>query len=140
MNKLAEIYGLIEDVNPVEIQDQIERGNLAGWCNSWKEAIVTKIKQPAPRIVKCENCKWWAREKDDHGRCELLCQCTAGHWFCASGDVDERKWAIYFMGECIALVETWEEAEDALRAYDNACEIVEITDENRERILEDYGD
>ena len=34
-----EIYGLIEDVNPVEIQDQIGRNNLVEWCNAWKAAM-----------------------------------------------------------------------------------------------------
>lgn len=40
-----EAYGLIEDVNPIEIQDQIERNNLVEWCGAWKAAMRNAIGQ-----------------------------------------------------------------------------------------------
>lgn len=49
--------------------------------------------------------------------------------------------AIYFISECVYLAESLDEAISMVNTFDaNGFEIVEITDENRDRILEDFGE
>lgn len=49
--------------------------------------------------------------------------------------------AIYFISECVYLAESLDEAIRMVNTFDaNGFEIVEITDENRDRILEDFGE
>lgn len=37
-NLLWKLYGMITDINPNEIANQISRDNLSGWCNAWRIA------------------------------------------------------------------------------------------------------
>lgn len=49
--------------------------------------------------------------------------------------------AVYFISECVYLAESLDEAIGMVNTFDaNGFEIVEITDENRDRILEDFGE
>jgi hypothetical protein len=81
------------------IDDLIERfdGSLAYSTNS-KEIcqyiadLLKELKErrKAPEIVRCEDCKWWTKQKDSgQGRCELLGIYPTGGWYCANG-AEER--------------------------------------------------
>lgn len=50
--------------------------------------------------------------------------------------------AVYFISECVYLAESLDEAIGMINTFDDKSgfEIVEITDENRDRILEDFGE
>lgn len=34
---MNELLGLIDDINPTEIASHIAEGNLAEWCESWRQ-------------------------------------------------------------------------------------------------------
>ena len=63
MNKL---YGLIQDINPKEICNHIENGNLAEWCNAWriaaKEALQPKTNADRIRSMSDEELAEWMAE------------------------------------------------------------------------------
>lgn len=40
---IIDLLELIADVNPTEIADQVERGNLQNWCNGWSAAAKKAI-------------------------------------------------------------------------------------------------
>ena len=49
---MDKLYGLIQDINPKEICNHIENGNLAEWCNAWRIAAKESLqpKTNADRI------------------------------------------------------------------------------------------
>lgn len=55
---MDELYGLIQDINPKEICNHIENGNLAEWCNAWriaaKEALQPKTNADRIRAMSDE--------------------------------------------------------------------------------------
>ena len=42
---MDKLYGLIQDINPKEICNHIENGNLAEWCNAWRIAAKEALQQ-----------------------------------------------------------------------------------------------
>ena len=55
---MDKLYGLIQDINPKEICNHIENGNLAEWCNAWriaaKEALQPKTNADRIRAMSDE--------------------------------------------------------------------------------------
>ena len=55
---MDKLYGLIQDINPKEICNHIENGNLAEWCNAWriaaKEALQPKTNADRVRAMSDE--------------------------------------------------------------------------------------
>ena len=55
---MDKLYGLIQDINPKEICNHIENGNLAEWCNAWriaaKEALQPKTNADRVRAMSEE--------------------------------------------------------------------------------------
>lgn len=49
---MDKLYGLIQEINPKEICNHIENGNLAEWCSAWRIAAkeVLQPKTNADRI------------------------------------------------------------------------------------------
>ena len=50
INRLSKKYstkemllGFVLDVNPNEIASHIKEGSLAGWCDSWRRAVIAII-------------------------------------------------------------------------------------------------
>ena len=42
---MDKLYGLIQDINPEEICNHIENGNLVEWCNAWRIAAKEALQQ-----------------------------------------------------------------------------------------------
>ena len=59
---MDKLYGLIQDINPKEICNHIENGNLAEWCNAWriaaKEALQPKTNADRIRAMSDEELAW----------------------------------------------------------------------------------
>lgn len=58
---IKKISGLLEDINPVEIEHQFERGTLEQFIKSWKHEIKTSIvsyvlENETPKSNECEYC------------------------------------------------------------------------------------
>ena len=63
---MDKLYGLIQDINPKEICNHIENGNLAEWCNAWriaaKEALQPKTNADRIRAMSDEELAAWMAE------------------------------------------------------------------------------
>lgn len=40
---IDELLGFIADINPTEIASHIEQGNLAEWCESWRQVATVAV-------------------------------------------------------------------------------------------------
>lgn len=40
---MDELLGLIADINPTEIASHIEQGNLAEWCEGWRQVATVTV-------------------------------------------------------------------------------------------------
>jgi hypothetical protein len=58
------------------------------------------------------------------------------------GERNMKTHAVYFITECVYLAESLDDAIAMVNTFDDTSgfDIVEITDENRDRILEDFGE
>ena len=69
---MDKLYGLIQDINPKEICNHIENGNLAEWCNAWriaaKESLQPKTNADRIRAMTDEELAYLIR----CGVCELI--------------------------------------------------------------------
>lgn len=59
---MDELLGLIADINPTEIASHIEQGNLAEWCEGWRQvATVTvenlRLSESDLKIIKNDICE-----------------------------------------------------------------------------------
>lgn len=59
---MDELLGLIADINPTEIASHIEQGNLAEWCEGWRQvATVTvenlRLSESDRKIIKNDICE-----------------------------------------------------------------------------------
>lgn len=43
---MDELLGLIADINPTEIASHIEQGNLAEWCEGWRQVATVTVEKP----------------------------------------------------------------------------------------------
>ena len=77
---MDKLYGLIQDINPKEICNHIENGNLAEWCNAWriaaKEALQPKTNADRIRAMSDEELEDLFREVYNDG-CD---DATAWEW------------------------------------------------------------
>lgn len=71
---MDKLYGLIQDINPKEICNHIENGNLVEWCNAWriaaKEALQQKTNADRIRAMTDEELAHflaWHWNKKDYG-------------------------------------------------------------------------
>lgn len=92
---MDKLYGLIQGINPKEICNHIENGNLAEWCNAWriaaKEALQPKTNADRIRAMSdeemakvlnaftayFEECNRSLTDTDCHD-CELCELCSLG--------------------------------------------------------------
>ena len=77
---MDKLYGLIQDINPKEICNHIENGNLAEWCNAWrieaKEALQPETNADRIRAMSDEELEDLFREVYNGG-CD---DATAWEW------------------------------------------------------------
>ena len=62
-------------------------------ANSYEQTLVRLSQSIAeqPEIIRCKDCKWWAKQKDSlQGRCELMKMYPTGGWFCANARKERR--------------------------------------------------
>lgn len=56
------------------------------WIPTNFDAIDAQPTVDAVPVVRCKNCKWWAKQEESiQGRCALLGMYPTGAWYCANG-------------------------------------------------------
>lgn len=106
---MDKLYGLIQDINPKEICNHIENGNLAEWCNAWriaaKEALQPKtnadriramsdeeladffFESPEIEFTVCEYCQYFGGHTSD-----TPCKHDMGRCFISAKNEAFKKW------------------------------------------------
>ena len=76
---MDKLYGLIQDINPKEICNHIENGNLAEWCNAWriaaKEALQPKTNADRIRAMSDDELCSVVRLAAYADVCYMSCEC-----------------------------------------------------------------
>lgn len=95
---MDKLYGLIQDINPKEICNHIENGNLAEWCNAWriaaKEALQPKTNADRIRAMSDEELANFMAERSvnestlhrldkDHGLTSVQIEAIKHNVYCA---------------------------------------------------------
>ena len=83
---MDKLYGLIQDINPKEICNHIENGNLAEWCNAWriaaKESLQPKTNADRIRAMSDEELAEVLGELAHCGGCPMRDNCKVADLPC----------------------------------------------------------
>ena len=92
MTALTETVRIIKALPSAQPDDE-EANYWHEKANSYEQTLVRLSQSIAeqPEIIRCKDCKWWAKQKDSlQGRCELMKMYPTGGWFCANARKERR--------------------------------------------------